>query len=115
MELTSIKREILEAVLLHTKPVKATIIAKEMGKEFPATMMHLIDLTRKGFTQSPKKRTLPNYRKRQKSNWSTPTKQRDHNKNFDPSISRERIPFLCRHRKTTKHLRNRSQRFLRKN
>jgi hypothetical protein len=55
MDLTSIKREILEAVLLHTKPVKATIIAKEMGKEFPATMMHLIDLTRKGFTQSPRK------------------------------------------------------------
>jgi hypothetical protein len=55
MDLTLIKREILEAVLLHTKPVKATIIAKEMGKEFPAVMMHLIDLTRKGFTQSPRK------------------------------------------------------------
>jgi len=55
MDLTSIKREILEAVLLHNKPVKATIIAKEMGKEFPAVMMHLIDLTRKGFTQSPRK------------------------------------------------------------
>lgn len=55
MELTSTKREILEAVLLHIKPVKATIVAKEMGKDFPPVMMHLIDLTRKGYTQSIKK------------------------------------------------------------
>lgn len=55
MDLTSIKLEILEAILLHTKPAKATIVAKEMGKDFPAIMMHLIDLTRKGYTQSPRK------------------------------------------------------------
>jgi DNA-binding transcriptional ArsR family regulator len=55
MELSPVKREILETVFLHDKPVKATQIAKELGKEFPSVMMHLIGLTRMGYTQSPEK------------------------------------------------------------
>jgi len=55
MELSPVKREILETVLLHDKPVKATQVAKEAGREFPSVMMHLIGLTRMRYTQSPQK------------------------------------------------------------
>ncbi len=55
MELSPTKREILEALLIQEKPVKAAQLAKEMGKEFPATQMHLIGLTRMGYAQSPQK------------------------------------------------------------
>ncbi len=55
MSLSPIKHEILETMLLHDKPARATQIAKETGKEFPAVMMHLIGLTRMGYTNSPEK------------------------------------------------------------
>jgi hypothetical protein len=55
MELSPTKREILEALLIQEKPVKAAQLAKEMGKEFPATQMHLIGKTRMGYAQSPQK------------------------------------------------------------
>ena len=55
MELSPVKREILEAVFLHSKPVRAIQVAKELGKEFPSVMMHLIGLTRIGYIQSPEK------------------------------------------------------------
>jgi DNA-binding transcriptional ArsR family regulator len=55
MDLSPAKRDILEALLLHEKPVKAAHIAKEMEKEFPATQMHLIGLTKMGYTESPQK------------------------------------------------------------
>jgi len=55
MSLSSIKREILETMLLHDKPVRAAQIAKESGKKFPSVMMHLIGLTRTGYTNSPEK------------------------------------------------------------
>jgi DNA-binding transcriptional ArsR family regulator len=55
MSLSPVKREILETMLLHDKPARATQIAKETGKEFPPVMMHLIGLTRMGYANSPEK------------------------------------------------------------
>jgi DNA-binding HxlR family transcriptional regulator len=55
MSLAPVKREILETLLLHDKPLRATQIAKETGKEFPPVMMHLIGLTRIGYANSPEK------------------------------------------------------------
>ena len=55
MDLSLPKREILEALLLHDKPVKAAWIASEMGKEFPAVQMHLIGLTKMAYAESPQK------------------------------------------------------------
>jgi len=42
-------------MLLLDKPEKAVNIAKENGKDFPSVMMHIIGLTRMGYTTSPKK------------------------------------------------------------
>ena len=55
MDLSQIKCEVLEALLLHQNPVKAEQVAKEMGKERPAVQMHLIGLTKAGYVQSPLK------------------------------------------------------------
>src|SRR3989304_305869 len=55
MSLPPIKNEILENMLLNDRPVRATQIAKEMGKEFPSVMMHILGLTRMGYTGSPEK------------------------------------------------------------
>ena len=55
MSLSPTKHEILETILLLDKPERATHIAKEAGKEFPSVMMHIIGLTRMGYTTSPKK------------------------------------------------------------
>ncbi len=55
MDLSPVKREILEALLLHDKPVKAAQVAKETGKDPKAVQMHLIGLTRTGHAVSPEK------------------------------------------------------------
>jgi hypothetical protein len=55
MNLSPTKYEILETMLLLDKPERATHIAKEARKEFPSTMMHIIGLTRMGYTTSPEK------------------------------------------------------------
>ena len=55
MDLSPAKHEILEALLLHDKPVKAAQLAKDMGKEFPAVQMHLIGLVKMGYAESPQK------------------------------------------------------------
>lgn len=55
MSLSPVKREMLEAILLHDKPARAVQIAKESGQKFPAVMMHLIGLTRMGYATSPEK------------------------------------------------------------
>jgi hypothetical protein len=55
MDLTPIKREILETMLSNDKPARAAQIAKESGKKFPPVMMHLIGLTRMGYANSPEK------------------------------------------------------------
>jgi hypothetical protein len=55
MSLSSVKYEILKTMLLLDKPERATHIAKETGREFPSVMMHIIGLTRMGYTTSPEK------------------------------------------------------------
>jgi hypothetical protein len=55
MSLSPTKYEILKAMLRLGKPERAARIAKEAGKEFPSTMMHIIGLTRLGYTVSPEK------------------------------------------------------------
>jgi hypothetical protein len=55
MSLSPAKSEILATMLLLDKPERATQIAKEAGKEFPSTMMHIIGLTRMGYATSPEK------------------------------------------------------------
>ena len=55
MSLSPIKHQILETMLLLDKPERATQIAKEAGREFPSVMMHIIGLTRMGYTASPEK------------------------------------------------------------
>jgi hypothetical protein len=55
MSLSPTKYKILETMLLLDKPERATHIAKETGKEFPSVMMHIIGLTRLGYTASPEK------------------------------------------------------------
>jgi hypothetical protein len=55
MSLSPTKYKILETMLLLDKPARATHIAKETGKEFPSVMMHIIGLTRMGYTKSPEK------------------------------------------------------------
>jgi DNA-binding transcriptional ArsR family regulator len=55
MSLSPTKYEILGTMLLLDKPARATHIAKETGKEFPSVMMHIIGLTRMGYTISPEK------------------------------------------------------------
>ncbi len=55
MSLSPIKQEILEALLLEPKPIKATVLAKELNKEFNPVMMHLLGLTRMGCVAAPEK------------------------------------------------------------
>ena len=55
MDLSPVKREILEALLMQDKPEKAAQVAKEVGKEFRPVQMHLIGLTRMGYADSPEK------------------------------------------------------------
>jgi hypothetical protein len=55
MSLSPVKYEILETMLLLDKPERAVLISKEVGKQFPSIMMHVIGLTRMGYTTSPEK------------------------------------------------------------
>jgi hypothetical protein len=55
MSLSPVKLGILETMLLHDRPVRATQIAEESGGKFPPVMMHLIGLTRMGYVNSPEK------------------------------------------------------------
>ena len=55
MSLSPLKCKLLEHMLLNDKPAKATQIAKDSGNDFKPVMMHLIGLTRMGYTDSPTK------------------------------------------------------------
>ncbi len=55
MSLSPLKCKLLEHMLLNDKSAKATQIAKESGNDFKPVMMHLIGLTRMGYTDSPAK------------------------------------------------------------
>ena len=55
MNLSPVKLEILETMLLQDKPERAMQIAAETGKKFPSVMMHLLGLIRLGYVYSPEK------------------------------------------------------------
>jgi len=55
MNLSPEKSKILGVMLLIEKPERAVQIAKEVGMAFPSVMMHIIGLTRMGYTVSPEK------------------------------------------------------------
>ncbi len=55
MSLSPIKKEILETLSRNDKAVKATDVAKESGKDFKPTMMHILGLVRMGYVNSPEK------------------------------------------------------------
>ena len=55
MALSPIKLEILEALLMCSKPAKAAEIAKDIGKDSKVVQMHLIGLTRTKDATSPEK------------------------------------------------------------
>ena len=55
MTLSPAKYEILATMLLLYKPERVIHIAKEAGRGFPSVMMHVIGLTRMGYTTSPEK------------------------------------------------------------
>lgn len=55
MSLVPKKIEILETLLVHDKPMRSKKIAEEMKNDFPEIQMHLVGLTKKGYTSSPEK------------------------------------------------------------
>ncbi len=55
MSLSPAKFEILEALLLYEKPVKAAEVAKELEKERKVVQMHLIGLVKLSLANSPAK------------------------------------------------------------
>jgi predicted transcriptional regulator len=55
MSLSSNEIEILETMLLNSKPMKASQIAVENNKELQVTVMHLTDLINRGYVSSLQK------------------------------------------------------------
>jgi hypothetical protein len=55
MSLAPKKIEILETLLVRDKPMRSKKIAEEMNNDFPEIQMHLVGLTKKGYTMSPEK------------------------------------------------------------
>ena len=55
MNLSPLRRLILETLWMFDKPAKALEIAKKTGLGFPSVMMHIIGLTRMGYAGSPEK------------------------------------------------------------
>ncbi|MBS7632015.1 hypothetical protein KEJ15_00090 [Candidatus Bathyarchaeota archaeon] len=55
MSISPVKRLILETMWLIDKPAKATEIAKDVGVQFPAVMMHLVGLAKSEYVKSPSK------------------------------------------------------------
>jgi Family of unknown function (DUF5752) len=55
MNLSPVRHEILEHLLLHEMPTKAAQIANELGIDARATQMHLIGLVRMGLAENPSK------------------------------------------------------------
>jgi len=55
MSLSPDKKQILETMLRSDKAMKATDVAKESGKQFRPTMMHILGLVRMGYVSSPEK------------------------------------------------------------
>jgi predicted transcriptional regulator len=57
MSISPVKRLILETMWMMDKPARATEIAKEAGLSFPPVMMHILGLTKLGFTETQEKGT----------------------------------------------------------
>jgi len=57
MSISPVKRLILETMWMMDKPARATEIAKEAGLSFPPVMMHILGLTKLGFTETLDKGT----------------------------------------------------------
>jgi hypothetical protein len=57
MSISPVKRLILETIWMMDKPARATEIAKEAGLSFPPVMMHILGLTKLGFTETLEKGT----------------------------------------------------------
>jgi hypothetical protein len=55
MQLSPVKRLVLETMWMLGKSAKATEIAKQAGLSFPPVMMHIIGLTRMGYVETPEK------------------------------------------------------------
>jgi len=55
MDLSPVRREVLEALLLYEEPVKAAQVASGVGKEQKVVQMHLIGLVKMGDASSPQK------------------------------------------------------------
>ena len=55
MNLSPVELEILETMLLRSKPMEAAQIAKENNKESSSTTTHLTELTHKGYVKSSQK------------------------------------------------------------
>lgn len=55
MSVSPVKRLILETMWAIEKPAKAAEIAKDIGVNFPAVMMHLIGLTKMEYVKTPEK------------------------------------------------------------
>ena len=115
MSLSSVKCKLLEHMLLNEKPARATQIAKESGNEFKPVMMHLIGLTRMGYTTSPEKGQYANNPERQNGSRRSRNHQRMRQSNPLANTTGKSIPLLHRPGKTTKHLRPRTARIFRQN
>jgi predicted transcriptional regulator len=55
MNISPVKRLILETIWLFERPSKATEIAKEAGLSFPPVMMHILGLAKNGYVHMPEK------------------------------------------------------------
>ncbi len=55
MALPPKKIEILERLLMYEQPTRSKKIAADMKNDFPEIQMHLVGLTKKGYTKSPEK------------------------------------------------------------
>jgi DNA-binding transcriptional ArsR family regulator len=55
MSVSPVKRLILETLWTLDKPAKPTEIAKDIGVNFPAVMMHLLGLVKMEYVSSPEK------------------------------------------------------------
>ncbi len=55
MDLSPVKLEILQTLLLHDQPQKPAQVAEEMGKEQRVVNMHILGLIRIGYVKAPEK------------------------------------------------------------
>ena len=69
MSLSPVKLEILDDLLLRDRSVKPIQVSKEIGKEFPSVMMHILGLIRMGYVISSEKGYYTITQKGKKISW----------------------------------------------